>query len=196
MHKLLSIVLAITLTVLLIGLLPIHGEEQIYEDVIRLHVIADSDSESDQRLKLTVRDAVLQKTRALLSDCSNKDSAELCIEDHLDLLKATAEEALRAADCSAPVRIAFNKESYPTRHYRGISLPAGEYLSLRIVIGSGNGQNWWCVLYPSLCLSAALDSSTVADLGFSGEQYRIITDTKSGAYEVRFRLLELLSEIS
>ena len=195
MHKLLSVVLAVTITVLFIGLLPIHGEEQIYEDVIRLHVIAHSDDEYDQQLKLLVRDAVLEETSALLSDCADKESAERRLKEHLAQLASVAEETLADAGCPAPVQIAFGRENYPTRHYRGISLPAGEYLSLRIIIGEGAGQNWWCVLYPSLCLSAAGEYG-VADLGFSGEQYRIIRGTRGGAYEVRFRLLELLSEIS
>ena len=195
MHKLLSVVLAVTITVLFIGLLPIHGEEQIYEDVIRLHVIAHSDDEYDQQLKLLVRDAVLEETSALLSDGTDKESAERRLKEHLAQLAAVAEETLADAGCPAPVQIAFGREHYPTRHYRGISLPAGEYLSLRIIIGEGAGQNWWCVLYPSLCLSAAGEYG-VADLGFSGEQYRIIRGTRGGAYEVRFRLLELLSEIS
>ena len=196
MCKLLSVLLALSLTILLIGLLPVHGEEQIYNDVIRLHVIANSDSDRDQSLKLLVRDALLARTEELISSCKEKSDAETIIRENLSILRDTAEETLRSEGCSDSVQILFDKESYPTRHYRSISLPAGDYLSLRVVIGSGNGQNWWCVLYPSLCLSAASESGEIADLGFRGEQYRIITNTRSGAYEVRFKLLELLSEWS
>ena len=196
MCKLLSVLLALSITVLLIGLLPVHGEEQIYDDVIRLHVIANSDAEIDQDLKLLVRDALLVRTEELLSTCKDRQTAEELLRDSLSLLYETAEETLRAAGCSDGVQILFDKESYPTRHYRSISLPAGDYLSLRVVIGNGDGQNWWCVLYPSLCLSAAGEAGEIADLGFRGEQYRIITSTRSGAYEVRFKLLELLSEWS
>ena len=196
MCKLLSVLLALSLTVLLIGLLPVHGEEQIYDDVIRLHVIANSDTDADQELKLLVRDALLVRTEELLSSCRDRADAESVIRESLALLRDTARETLLRAGCSDDVQIVFHTESYPTRHYRSISLPAGDYLSLRVIIGNGEGQNWWCVLYPSLCLSAASESSDVADLGFRGEQYRIITNTRSGAYEVRFKLLELLSEWS
>ena len=201
MDKLLTLVLCIALIFLLIGILPVHGEEAIYDSVIRLHVLANSDSDSDQREKLAVRDAVLLYTEALLSECETREDAIREINAHLSEIEDVAEARLAAEGSDAPVSVTFGVESYPTRQYESCCFPSGDYLSLRVLIGDASGKNWWCVLFPSLCLSAASTDadtsvrSSLADLGLSGDQYRIITDSDNTTYQVRFKLLEVLEGI-
>ncbi|MBR2907672.1 MAG: stage II sporulation protein R [Clostridia bacterium] len=203
MDKLLTLALCIALIFMLIGVLPVHGEEAIYDSVIRLHVLANSDSEADQEEKLSVRDAVLAYTKKLLKGCETREDAMREINAHIGDIETVAKERLAADGCTAPVTVTFGVESYPTRQYESCCFPSGDYLSLRVLIGSAEGQNWWCVLFPSLCLSAATEDgdasvgSSLASLGLSGDQYRIITDSEENTtYRVRFKLLEVLEEIA
>ncbi len=179
--------------------LPVHGEEAIYDSVIRLHVLANSDSKEDQALKLTVRDAVLEKTGGLLAGVSDREEAALILSDALPLLQQTAEQTLTAAGAPAPVRVTLSEEDYPTRQYETLAFPAGEYLSLRVMIGEAAGQNWWCVLFPPLCLSAASSKSEAEtaflSAGLTDEQYRIITDSGNAKYKLRFKILEVAEDL-
>lgn len=180
----------IGLTVIL-GLLPIHGETELYGSVLRLHVLANSDSEEDQALKLKVRDAVLSKTEELFAGCKTREEAQTAVEEHLELIKSVAEETVYENGYEYSVSVSLGEEEYPTRNYEGCCFPAGEYLSLKIAIGEAEGQNWWCVLFPPMCLSAATDSSEAfAQVGLTGEQYNIITQNEKPTYKVRFKLLE------
>jgi len=182
----------IGLTVLL-GLLPIHGESEIYEGVVRLHVLANSDTEEDQALKLKVRDAVLEHTGSLLRDVRSREEAQSIIESELDSVCDTAQRAVYANGYGYPVSVSLGREDYPTRSYETVCLPSGEYLSLRILIGEAEGKNWWCVLFPPMCLSAASQSSEAfAQVGLTGDQYSIITQTDTPKYKIRFKLLEVL----
>lgn len=202
MDKLLTLALCIAVIFMFIGILPVHGEEAVYDSVIRLHVLANSDSDTDQQLKLSVRDAVLSYTETLLSGCETREDAIQEINAHLGEIEAVAKERLAAEGSSAPVEVTFDVESYPTRQYESCCFPSGDYLSLRVLIGNAEGQNWWCVLFPSLCLSAATEDanpsveSSLASLGLSGDQYRIITDSDNTTYQVRFKLLEVLEELT
>lgn len=192
------LIILITLTVLAITLavLPIHGESEIYSDVLRLHVIASSDSEEDQTLKLLVRDAVLEEAQALLDEICNKAQAEKTVYENLERLRSVAEKTVRDNGYDYPVAIELGKEEYPTKNYESCCFPAGEYTSLRILIGEASGQNWWCVLFPPLCLSAATDADAFASVGITDNQYQIITDSESTKYKIRFKLLESFSEIA
>ena len=192
------LIIFITLTVLAITLavLPIHGESEIYSDVLRLHVIASSDSEEDQALKLLVRDAVLEEAQALLGEVCNKAQAEKTVCENLERLRSVAEKTVRDNGYDYPVAIELGKEEYPTKNYESCCFPAGEYTSLRILIGEASGQNWWCVLFPPLCLSAATDADAFASVGITDNQYQIITDSESTKYKIRFKLLESFGEIA
>ena len=196
--KSLAVVLTLCSLILLLGMLPVHGESEIYENVLRLHVLANSDSEEDQALKLKVRDAVLAKSEELFADCTTREEAIEVTKENLSVLENTARETLRAEGSSDSVRVELGEEEYPTRNYESFCFPAGTYLSLRIILGEGEGQNWWCVLYPPMCLSAASAKSSRSDeaitVGFTGEQYRVITETDAPRYRVRFRLLEVFEE--
>lgn len=195
----LLLTLTVCLLILVLSILPVHGESEVYDNVLRLHVIANSDSDEDQALKLKVRDAVLAKSEELLGDCQTRDEAIALTKEHLSELEATAREVLRAEGCEYSVRVALGEEVYPTRNYESLSFPSGSYLSLRIILGEGEGKNWWCVLYPPMCLSAASAKETQEDayisVGFTGEQYRIITETDTPRYHARFRILEALEEV-
>ena len=200
MDKLLTFALCIAVIFMLIGLMPVHGEEAIYDEVIRLHVIANSDTAEDQAQKLAVRDAVLAYTESILSAANSREEAIDVLKEHSDEIQAVAVETLRKCGSSDGVYVELGTETYPTREYAACAFPSGDYLSLRIVIGDGVGKNWWCVLFPTLCLSAAegdtvVMESALAQLGLSGDQYRIITDSDNTTYQVRFKILEVFEEI-
>ncbi len=201
MKKWTSVLLVMTLAVLSITVLPIHGEEQIYDSVIRLHVLANSDSEEDQALKLKVRDAVLARTEGLLSTAATKEEAEAILSASLAELRAVAEETVRQNGEEQGVRVTLSWEEYPTRRYEKMAFPAGEYLSLRVMLGEAEGENWWCVLFPPLCLTAATATdkenaeATFLAAGLTDEQYRIITDTDSTKYRLRFKILEVAESL-
>lgn len=184
---------------LIVGLLPVHGESQIYDSVVRLHVLANSDSEEDQALKLQVRDAVLEITEPLLADCSDRDEAETVLRANLDLIEATARETVRNAGLEDTVTVEFDEESYPERTYDSFCFPSGTYLSLRVSIGEGEGHNWWCCLFPPVCRAAASVPTRDAEqafiaVGLTPDQYKIITESNSGVYRVRFKILEMIEK--
>ncbi len=194
--KLLALTVTCCMLYLLIGILPVHGESEIYSNVLRLHVLANSDSEEDQALKLEVRDAVLAASESLLADCTSREEAISVVSANLPLLQAAAEEVIAGRGRCDPIRIELGEEVYPTRDYEAFCFPAGSYVSLRVLIGEGEGRNWWCVLFPPMCLSAASakNEDACVAVGLTGEQYRLITETDSPAYTVRFRILEVIEE--
>jgi len=167
--------------------------------VIRLHVLANSDSEADQALKLAVRDDLLTRTRVLLADVKTRDEAETVLKGAMDSLTVTARETVTREGYDYPVRITLGQEQYPTRRYENLAFPAGEYLSLRVLIGEAAGENWWCVLFPPLCLSAATAKNEAEEAflaaGLTGEQYRIITDSENTKYRLRFKILEVAKDL-
>ncbi len=184
-----------------LSVFPVHGEAEIYDSVIRLHILANSDSEADQRNKLAVRDAILPVAAEELGDCTTRAEAADRIEALIPRLEATASQTLADLGAPAPVIVTLGQERYPTRAYEGFCFPSGEYLSLRVLIGAAEGQNWWCVLFPSLCLSAAdggasesVEEAFIA-VGLTPAQYRIITESdEDTTYQLRFKLLEVLEK--
>ena len=194
MKKAVGLFLAAVLLVAAFMILPIHGEAELYDKVIRLHVLANSDSAEDQALKLTVRDAVLARTDALLEGVTDRETAQAVLEAALPELREVASRALIEAGAPREVEVTLGEEAYPTREYEQLAFPAGEYLSLRVMIGDAEGQNWWCVLFPPLCMTAASEKSTeeiCLSAGITGEQYRMIADTDSTKYRLRFKILEV-----
>ena len=177
----------------LLGFLPIHSEAAIYDNVLRLHVLANSDSSADQALKLEVRDRILEETATLFKDCKTKDEAREAVESNLDKIREVAEQTVREAGYEYGVSVSLGEEEYPTKNYEECCFPAGEYLSLRVMIGEAEGENWWCVLFPPLCLDAAGESREgFAEVGLTDEQYSFITETDNPKYKVRFKLLEVI----
>ena len=176
-------------------ILPVNGEREIYDKVIRLHVIANSDSERDQALKLKVRDAILKKVSAYTEGCADRNEAEAEIAAHTDEIKTEAEKTLRENGCELAVTVKLGTENYPTREYGDVRLPAGDYCSLRVMIGEAEGQNWWCVLFPPLCTGAASASEELISAGFTPDEVRILTDSDSPEYILKFRILEILESL-
>lgn len=174
------------------------GEEQtqLADRVIRFHVIANSDSPEDQALKLQVRDAVLSATEEFYPQEATPEEARAALSGHLGELARTGQETVEAAGYDYSVTASLEKCWFPTKEYDGFALPAGEYTALRVVIGAGEGQNWWCVAFPPLCLGAASD--TVEDAAaagyFSEDQAALITEEDQG-YVLKFKSMELLGQL-
>ena len=193
--KILILLLTLALLVGILAVLPIHSESNIYDNVLRLHVIANSDSTEDQNLKLLVRDAILAETQKLLSGATDRQNAEQIISQNIERLRLVARQVVIDNGYSYPVSIVLGKEDYPTKNYESCAFPSGEYTSLQIFIGDASGQNWWCVLFPPLCLSAATDKDAYASVGITDSQYQIITETQNPKYKIRFKILESFSEV-
>ena len=179
----------------LLPLLPLEGEAQVYDSAIRLHVLANSDSEEDQALKLKVRDTVLEFVSDEINGCNTRYDAQCKVEDIRDDITIAAQNRIYAEGYDYAVHVTLDNEYYPTREYEGIKMPAGTYLSLRVLIGDAEGQNWWWVLYPPLCTSTAKPESTLKEAGFTPSQIRILTEGESPRYKMKFKILEIFEEL-
>lgn len=194
MRKTVILVTMLLITAVCLSALALSAEQKaLSEKLIRLHVVANSDSDYDQSVKLKVRDAVLQKANALLADSENPDRT---LVENLQVLADTAQAELCKLNYRADIHASYQKERFPTRRYDTFSLPAGAYKTLRITIGSGRGHNWWCVVYPSLCLTASMgdleQAATAAN--FSQGEISLITEERP-QYVFRFKTLEILENL-
>ena len=167
--------------------------DALSDKLIRLHVIANSDEQYDQELKLRVRDSVLDCLSDALDGASDREEARVIIEERLPEIRAAAEKAISAAGYDYPVYADIGFEDYPTREYENLSLPAGRYLSLRVTVGSGEGKNWWCVVFPPVCTAAAA-SEDLAVMDFTSSEIALMTGKDRG-YVIKFRLIEFLEEL-
>lgn len=167
--------------------------DSIRQNVLRLHVIAASDSEADQKLKLELRDHLLLKGAEIFSASSTKQEAQEKIRESIDLIRSEANEFLKSKSCSASAQISLARCYFPTRKYESFTLPAGYYDALKVTIGEGRGQNWWCVMFPALCLPAAEKNTASFDGILTKREQDIITDEK---YEVRLWLVEKWQELN
>jgi len=156
--------------------------------LVRLHVIAVSDAETDQAVKLRVRDAVLEVMEPALEGVSDPAEAQAVLEAHLQELADTA-----YGICEETVTVSLGKELYPRREYDTFSLPAGEYVSLRVKLGEGLGHNWWCVVYPPLCTAVSTEELRSA-AALDRQDVKLITEDGAG-YALRFRVVEWWQEI-
>ena len=198
MRKLTVATVCILLVFLFLGLMPTHGEEGLYDKVLRLHVLANSDSDEDQALKLRVRDRIVALCGERLADCVTLADAKTRLETLREELTAAAREVVLEAGFDYPVRVTLTREQYPKRTYDGLCFPSGEYLSLRVILGEGKGQNWWCVLFPPLCLGTATKSERedmFIEAGFTPGQYKIITESDKVTYKIKFKCLEWLESL-
>ena len=177
-------------------LLSVRTDRQtLGEKVIRLHVVGASDSEADQKVKLQVRDAIVAALREEMTQISDPAKAKAYLQKNLDRVQEIANETLENSGFSQKATVTLTEEAFPVRHYDTFSLPSGVYQSLRVTIGEGEGKNWWCVVFPSLCLPATGEDfgDTAAGAGFS--------QGLSGALkgeptcQVRFFLLDLMGKL-
>lgn len=170
----------------------IVDRQKLRSELVRLHVVADSDSEEDQAVKLRVRDAVLESIREELDNLTDAEQARAYLRENLPRIEAVANQTLRALGCTDTAVVTLTAESFAARVYDTFTLPAGIYDALRITIGSGEGRNWWCVAFPSLCVPATGEGfeEAACGAGFS-EPLTGALEGKEG-YEIRFFLLDLL----
>ena len=162
-------------------------QRDISSSLVRLHVIAASDETAEQELKLRVRDNVLEYLTPVLDKAESPEEAQRIINGELTSIKAAAE----ACAGGRSVSVTLGQEYYPTREYEGFTLPAGQYQSLRVILGEGKGHNWWCVVFPPLCVSAAEQNKALDAM--SEPERGLITETDG--YELRFRIVELWGEL-
>ncbi|MBQ6876918.1 MAG: stage II sporulation protein R [Oscillospiraceae bacterium] len=184
-------------TLLLIGLVftlfssnvnrTIAAGNEIRSETLRLHIIANSDSEEDQNLKIKVRDAVLEATGELFAEVTGKTEAVAAAEYSADDIKAIAEKTIAEEGFDYSVQVELTETWFETRSYEGFTLPAGDYDAVRIIIGAGEGKNWWCVMYPALCIPGAEE-----DFEKYGSNVEFIEGT---GIEIRFKLIELIEKL-
>ena len=166
----------------------------IYDKTLRLHIPANSDSEIDQSVKLKVRDAVTEVLKEPLSECKSRGEAVDVVLDMKDELTSVANATLRENGVDYTANISVTEEYYPRREYEGITLPAGKYASVKIELGKADGQNWWCVLFPQVCTGTASNvGETLADVGFTANQIKLLTKYEDEGYTVKFKILEVFS---
>ena len=181
------------LVLCLLWLVNVENEgEKLSDKVIRLHILADSDKEEAQQLKLLVRDAVLSELPLYIESCSSSEEAAVIINNNLGNIKQTAERTLLENGCYLPVTTELKNEIFEQRDYETFSLPAGEYEALRIVIGEGRGHNWWCVVFPPLCLTTAIKDDEAVLAVLDKEELKLITTDK---YIIKFKILELFTNL-
>ena len=174
----------------LTGSLALRAQDRLADKVVRLHVLANSDSEEDQALKLLVRDQVLERAASLLEQAGDRRQAEMLLRQARPELEEAAAREIAANGYDYPVTAELVDAAFPTKEYDGFTLPAGEYLALRVVIGQGGGQNWWCVVFPPLCAAASGDVPAAAlAAGFTEEEVGLITEEDQG-YALRFKAVE------
>ena len=173
------------------GAVALHTQSELADKVVRLHVLANSDSEEDQALKLKVRDAVLARAAEALEGTENREEACRRLTDILPELEKTAKAVISANGYDYGVRAELAETAFPTKDYNGFSLPAGEYLALRVLIGEAAGQNWWCVVFPPLCTAASAGvPETALAAGLTEDQVSLMTE-EDGGYQLKFKAVEL-----
>ncbi len=173
----------------------ISEDMEIYDKTLRLHIPANSDSKEDQELKLKVRDAVIEVMREPLSDCKTKEAATEIAKKMTPLIKKTADKVLAENGKSYEATVTVTEEYYPKKKYEGITLPAGTYTSLKIELGEADGKNWWCVLFPQVCTGTAEAKTVLAEVGFTANQIRLLTEQESGEYTVKFKIVEIIERL-
>lgn len=166
---------------------------QLGEDILRLHVVAHSDSQEDQAVKLEVRDAVLATLEEGLADLQDVDQAVEYVQDMIPKLTQVANEVLARAGFDETVSVSIGKEEFPLREYDTFSLPSGVYNALRIVIGEGEGQNWWCVVFPQLCNPAT--SEEFVEVAAMDGMSDALSGSLTGEYEIRFWILDQMGKM-
>ena len=194
---LLRIEISILIALIICGVLNINAFSEkcdnIREKMLRMHVIANSDKAKDQELKLKVRDAVLLAGKEIFDGSITSSEAKEKISPQIDYLEKVALETIRNEGFDYKVKITIDKEFFNTRTYENsVTLPAGYYNAIKVVIGDGKGQNWWCVMFPPMCLPTAVAECEISDV-LTDDETEIVTESEK--YKFRFKIVELLEEI-
>lgn len=189
--KVTFLVILFALVVEAVGL--IADRQTLQDNLVRLHVVAQSDSDFDQGVKLQVRDAVLAFLEEHLQKVADIESAKAIVQENLQEIQQVANDTLTQLGVAQSAAVSFLKEKFPVREYDSFTLPSGVYESLRITIGDGQGRNWWCVVFPKLCTSATSVKDTAVGSGFSETLSNTITN--QDGYQVRFFFLDVLGKL-
>lgn len=165
--------------------------DALADKVIRLHVVANSDSQADQELKLRVRDAVLERGALYLTGVDRAEALKILTQALPELGQVAADTVAREG-YDYPVRVSLQEDAFPTKTYSDFALPAGNYTALRVELGAGQGRNWWCVVFPPLCLGSVAETTqgTAREGGLSDGEISLITGETQG-YAVKFKAMEL-----
>lgn len=170
-------------------------QQELETRVVRLHVLANSDSAQDQALKLDVRDAVLAQASMYLTHCHSTQQAKEVLSQHLQPLADTAAQTIAQKGYDYAVKVSLERTYFPTKVYADFSLPAGEYQGLRVEIGRAEGHNWWCVVFPPLCFSSVSEQSeTALRSGLTEDDLALLTGEDQG-YVFRFQCLEWFGQL-
>lgn len=189
--KCLGICLLLAASVWIWGLL--RDRQYLNQELIRLHVVANSDSEQDQNIKLRVRDAIVDSLSQGMADIVDVQAAKKYLRENLSKIESVANTALEAAGVDSRAAVTLCKETFDIRNYDTFSLPAGIYESLRVVIGEGQGKNWWCVAFPSLCMGAT--SEEFEEAAQTAGMDDTLSETLTGGLHLRFYLLDALGRV-
>lgn len=187
-----AVAVALVLSVILSVLSFAITSDSIEKDVLRLHILANSDSAEDQSLKIKVRNSVIENESDIFDGVGNVTAAKEKVIRNYDRIKASAKKVIREEGYDYPVSVRIEKTYFPTRHYESFTLPAGYYEALRIVIGEGKGHNWWCVMYPPLCVGSAAQVK---------KEYSKLPDrekkliTSNPRYDIRFKTYEIYKKL-
>ena len=166
-------------------------QAQVADKLVRLHVIANSDTAADQALKLQVRDAVLEVTQDIGADCADTQETQEALQAHLQEIQEAACQVIRREGYDYSVTAQLKREYYPSKVYKNFALPAGDYTGLKVKIGAAQGHNWWCVVFPPLCTSAATRETFV---GFTEEEAAFVQQDGT-RYALRFKAAELVDQL-
>lgn len=167
--------------------------DSIREKMLRMHVIANSNSEEDQQLKLKVRDAVLSAGKDVFDGSVTSDDAKEKITPHIDYLEKVALNTIKNEGFDYNVKITVENEYFNTRTYdNSVTLPAGNYNAIKVIIGDGKGQNWWCVMFPPMCLPTSVAECEISDV-LTESETEIVTETEK--YKFKFKIVEFFEEI-
>ena len=202
MKRFFVLLLLLTLFIFVSALSYVNAvSEDIANSVFRLHVIANSDSEEDQALKLKVRDELLSYMNTLAKDCTSKEEVVTLAKEHQEEFKEIAEQVIYNSGFSYPVTIQIGDSDFPTKTYGDISLPSGTYDALRVQIGEAKGKNWWCVMFPPLCfvdVSTGIvpdDSKKEMQESLNDEEYDLISKTDNNEIHFKFKLIEFFQNL-
>lgn len=173
----------------------VADKQTLRQELVRLHVVAASDSQEDQELKLRLKDAVVESLQAEMARLGSAEEAKAYLQENLPKIEAIANRLLLEAGSSDTATVSLALEEFSTRVYDTFTLPAGLYDALRITVGEGEGKNWWCVVFPSLCLPATAEGfeDTASCAGFSDSLTAALEGDQG--YEIRFWVLDALGRI-
>lgn len=189
--KCLGVCLLLAVSVWTWGLL--RDRQYLDQELIRLHVVANSDTEADQSIKLQVRDAIVASLSEGMADIGDVQAAKAYLRENLSKIEAIANNTLQASGVDSRAVVTLCRETFDIRKYDTFTLPAGVYESLRVVIGEGQGKNWWCVAFPTLCMSAT--SEEFEEAAQTAGMDENLSETLTGGYQLRFFLLDALGRV-